>query len=87
MGLIKEEAEVGEHHPKLLPSIAVLEFPQEVARELVLYIREVRKRGGRGMSRFNNTLYNLLCIFNKTLVWIIVDLEHLIRTGICVTHF
>lgn len=36
MSLVKEEAEVGEHHPKLLPSIAVLEFPQEVARELVL---------------------------------------------------
>lgn len=33
---IEEHAEVGEHNPKLLPPVAVLEFPQEVSRQLIL---------------------------------------------------
>lgn len=30
VGLVEEEAEVGEDHPQLLPAIAVLELPQKV---------------------------------------------------------
>ena len=30
VGLVEEEAEVGEDHPQLLPAVAVLELPQEV---------------------------------------------------------
>ena len=36
MGLVEEQAEVGEDHPQLLPAVAVLELPQEVPRQLVL---------------------------------------------------
>lgn len=30
VSLVEEQAEVGEHDPKFLPAIAVLELPQEV---------------------------------------------------------
>lgn len=36
MSLVEEQAEVGENNPEFLPTIAVLEFPKEVTRELVL---------------------------------------------------
>lgn len=36
MRFVEEQAEVGEHHPQLLPAIAVLELSQQVPRELVL---------------------------------------------------
>lgn len=31
VGLVEEQAEVGEDHPELLPAIAVLELPQQVS--------------------------------------------------------
>lgn len=34
--LVEEEAEVGEHHPEFLPTVAVFELSQQVSRELVL---------------------------------------------------
>lgn len=37
MGLVKEQTEVGEDHPKLLPAIAILEFSQQISGQLVLY--------------------------------------------------
>lgn len=36
MGLVEEEAEVGEDHPELLPTVTVLKLPQQVTRQLVL---------------------------------------------------
>lgn len=33
---IEEHTEVREHHPKLLPPVAVLEFSEEISRQLVL---------------------------------------------------
>ena len=33
---VEVETEVGEHDPQLLPAVAVLELPEEVARQLVL---------------------------------------------------
>lgn len=36
VGLVEEQAEVGEDHPQLLPAVTVLELPQEVTRQLVL---------------------------------------------------
>lgn len=31
MGLVEEQAEVGEDHPELLPAVAVLKLPQQVS--------------------------------------------------------
>lgn len=31
VGLVKEQTEVGENNPEFLPTVAVLELPQEVA--------------------------------------------------------
>lgn len=39
MGLIEEQAEVGEDHPELLPAVAVFELPQQVSRQLILQRR------------------------------------------------
>lgn len=36
VGLVEEEAEVGEDDPELLPAVTVLELPQQVTRQLVL---------------------------------------------------
>jgi len=36
VGLVEEQAEVGEDHPELLPAVTVLELPQQVTRQLVL---------------------------------------------------
>lgn len=44
MGLVEEEAKVGEDHPELLPAITVLELPQQVARELVLGTQQEHAR-------------------------------------------
>lgn len=35
--LVEEETEVREHHPQLLPPVAVLEFPQQIPRQLILH--------------------------------------------------
>lgn len=40
MSLIEEQAEVGENDPEFLPTVTVLELPQEVTRELVLQRKE-----------------------------------------------
>lgn len=40
MCLIEEQAEVGENDPEFLPTVTVLELPQEVTRELVLQRKE-----------------------------------------------
>lgn len=37
MGLVEKQAEVCEDHPQLLPAIAVLELPQQVAGQLILH--------------------------------------------------
>ena len=37
VSLVEEQAEVGEDDPELLPAVAVLELPQQVTRELVLF--------------------------------------------------
>ena len=48
-GFVEEQAEVGEHHPQLLPPVAVFEFPQQVPRQLILQdktSRPVRSTSG-----------------------------------------
>lgn len=40
VGLVEEQAEVGEDHPQLLPAVAVLELPQQVSRQLILQRRK-----------------------------------------------
>lgn len=39
VGLVEEQAEVGEDHPELLPAVAVFELPQQVSRQLILQRR------------------------------------------------
>lgn len=48
VSLVEEQAEVGKNNPEFLPPITVLELPQEVARQLVLY------RGGQ--TKFRHAL-------------------------------
>ena len=43
MALVEEETEVCEDHPKLLPSVAVLEFTQQKPTQLVLQRRHKKK--------------------------------------------
>lgn len=52
VGLVEEQAEVGEDHPQLLPAVTVLELPQEVTRQLVLQQGD-RGAGEAGESRIN----------------------------------
>lgn len=48
--LVEEQAEVREHHPQLLPPTAVLEFPQQSPRQLILEDKHVREgRRPRGL--------------------------------------
>lgn len=36
MGLVEEQAEVGENDPKLLPTVGVLELAQKITAQLIL---------------------------------------------------
>ena len=36
---VEEEAEIGEHDPELLPTVAVLKLPQKITAELILKIK------------------------------------------------
>lgn len=35
IGLVEEQTKVGKHNPEFLPTIAILEFPQEIATQLI----------------------------------------------------
>ena len=43
VGLVEEQAEVREHHPQLLPPVAVFEFSQQVPGQLILKDKHARK--------------------------------------------
>lgn len=59
VGLVEEQAEVGEHHPQLLPAVTVLELPQEVTRQLVL--QQWDKRAGEAGESLVNRNSDCVC--------------------------
>lgn len=59
VGLVEEQAEVGEDHPQLLPAVAVLELPQQVSRELILQGRR-KTMSATPKCTFKQTVCRLL---------------------------